>query len=67
MEKRKENSYRKIKRFLEKRHTQTQTKLICYISMIIDVFLNQKRVNYVTHNKVDAKNRAKIVESFSTS
>jgi hypothetical protein len=39
----------KIKRSSEERHTQTPRKLIWYISMITDVFLNQKRVNVSEH------------------
>jgi hypothetical protein len=49
MEKEREASYRKMKRSLEERHTQSHRNLLCYILMITDVFLNQKRVNVCEH------------------
>ena len=53
MGKERENSYQKLKRSPEERHTQKQYELIQNILTITDVFLNQKRVNKCiwTHGK----------------
>ena len=49
MGKERENSYQKLKRSPEERHTQKQYELIQNILTITDVFLNQERVNVCGH------------------
>ena len=65
MGKERENSYRKLKRSLEERYTQTHRKLIGNILMITDVFLNQKRVNvceYTVKTQKMGKIKGKLLQ-----